>query len=239
MYARYVTEDVLSVKAQLLDGTATDSESTDYRFITTVDSLVYQQVGFDITINGKTKNLPGTSVYKTIKARKDGQTVAQDPTVFSAASQYFHAFNITNISKTAFRTDIRVSAFWKTADGTVVNGPERTFTVISGVYGGKKLVALTFDDGPKEGIFPAYLKLMQQYNWRSTFFVLGGRVNGQPQMLADGLAAGMEYANHSFSHTNFDTLTAEQIQNELQTTADAIDGATTEKPRLPARVCLL
>ena len=232
VYARYVTEDVLSVKAQLLDGTATSSEITDYRFVTTVDSLVYQQVGFDITINGKTKNLPGTSVYKTIKARKDGQTVALDPTVFSAASQYFHAFNITNIPKTAFRTDIRVSAFWKTADGTVVYGPERTFTVISGVYGGKKLVALTFDDGPKESIFPAYLKLMQQYNWRSTFFVLGGRVNGQPQMLADGLAAGMEYANHSFSHTNFDTLTAEQIQNELQTTADAIDRASDGKAKI-------
>ena len=232
VYARYVTEDVLSVKAQLLDGTAAASESTDYRFITTVDSLVYQQVGFDITINGKTKNLPGTSVYKTIKARKDGQTVAQDPTVFSAVSQYFHAFNITNIPKTAFRTDIRVSAFWKTADGTVVHGPERAFTVISGVYGGKKLVALTFDDGPKESIFPEYLKLMQQYNWRSTFFVLGGRVNGQPQLLADGLAAGMEYANHSFSHTNFDTLTAEEIREELQTTADAINKASDGKAKI-------
>ena len=232
VYARYVTEDVLSVKAQLLDGTVTSSEITDYRFVTTVDSLAYQQIGFDITVNTKTKHLPGTSVYKTIKANKGGQTVAEDPTMFSAVSQYFHAFNITNIPKTAFRTDIRVSAFWKTADGTVVNGPERTFTVISGVYGGKKLVALTFDDGPKEGIFPAYLKLMQQYNWRSTFFVLGGRVNGQPQMLADGLAAGMEYANHSFSHTNFDTLTAEQIQNELQTTADAIDRASEGKAKV-------
>lgn len=231
-YAKYVTEDVLSVKAQLLEGTATASDTTDYRFVTTVDSLTYQQVGFDITVNGKTKNLPGTSVYKTVKSSKNGKIVYEDPTVFSAVSQYFHTFTITNIPNDAFHTDIRVSAFWKTADGTVVNGPERTFTVVSGVYGGKKLVALTFDDGPKEGIFPEYLKLMQQYNWRSTFFVLGGYVNGRPQMLADGLAAGMEYANHSYSHTNFDTLTAEQIQNELQMTADAINNASDGKAKV-------
>ncbi len=128
-YAKWVTEDVLSVKAQVLAGTTAASESTDLRFLTTVDSLDYQKIGFRITINGNTNTPASTSVYKTITARSDGAVVAKDPTVFSEVSEYFHTYTITKIPSSAFGTEITVTPCWTTLDGTVANGVARTLTV--------------------------------------------------------------------------------------------------------------
>lgn len=128
-YAKWVTKDVLSVKAQVLAGTTTASESTDLRFLTTVDSLDYQNIGFRITINGKTNTPASTSVYKAITARSNGAVVAKDPTVFSEVSEYFHTYTITKIPSSAFGTGITVTPYWTTLDGTVANGVARTLTV--------------------------------------------------------------------------------------------------------------
>lgn len=99
---------------------------------------------------------------------------------------------------------------------------------IKGGTAGRKLVALTFDDGPNE-YFPEYLSLFEEYNWRCTFFVLGGYVSGNSEMVADCLEAGMEFANHSYSHRNFTDLTDEEIREELQTTENLIELATNRK----------
>ena len=129
VYAKWVTEDVLSVKAQVLADTTAASASTDLRFLTTVDSLDYQNIGFSITINGKTNSPSSTSVYKSITARNGGAVVAKDPTAFSEASEYFHTYTITNIPSSAFATEIAVTPYWTTLDGTKVTGVARTLTV--------------------------------------------------------------------------------------------------------------
>lgn len=129
VYAKWVTEKVLSVKAQVLADTTEASESTDLRFLTTVDGLDYQNIGFSITINGKTNSPSSTSVYKSITARNGGAVVAKDPTAFSEASEYFHTYTITNIPSSAFATGITVTPYWTTLDGTVANGVARTLTV--------------------------------------------------------------------------------------------------------------
>lgn len=133
VYAKFVTEDVLSVKAQLKYGTTANSTSTDYRFVTTVDGLSYQKIGFDITTT-KTTSVPGTTVYKTILARDGEGTISyNDPTVFSEASEYFHTYSITGIPQRDFNVEFKVSAFWITLDGTKVKGPERTLSVNIGL----------------------------------------------------------------------------------------------------------
>ena len=129
VYAKFVTQDVLSVKGQLKTGTTAESLNTDYRFSTTVDSLNYQNIGFNITVNGNTKSPSSTTVYKKITARSGDEIIAHDPTVFSAVSQYFHTYTITGIPQSAFAEEIQIAAYWTTLDGTVVTGPARTLTV--------------------------------------------------------------------------------------------------------------
>lgn len=94
-----------------------------------MDGLDYQNIGFSITINGKTNTPASTSVYKTITARSNGAVVAKDPTAFSEASEYFHTYTITNIPSSAFATEIAVTPYWTTLDGTKVTGVARTLTV--------------------------------------------------------------------------------------------------------------
>ena len=138
-YAKFVDADVLSVKAQLAvnDG----DTSASIRFVTTVESLDLQKVGFEISNGSKmadTNKTSGTSVYKTLRAvSKDGlgeTTIDYKPNEeFSPNSAYFKAFTITNISSTKFDTKFTAKAFWVTLDGTKVYGSEISRCVNDGL----------------------------------------------------------------------------------------------------------
>lgn len=135
VYAKFVDANILTVKGQLSAGTTSESESTNLRFVTTVDTLDYQKVGFTITINGKTVNKESGTVYKTIEAGENGVAFGYEPTIFSQYSNYFMTFTITNIKNTAFDTPITVKPYWVTLDGTTVYGTERTLKVSDGLQG--------------------------------------------------------------------------------------------------------
>lgn len=64
----------------------------------------------------------------------------------------------------------------------------------------RKLVALTFDDGPDQTQTPRNLKALQQSGAAATFFVLGKLVDQLPQVTQAIQAAGSEIANHSYDH---------------------------------------
>ena len=156
-YAKLVPEKVLSVKAQLAADTALTTAKTSLRFITTVDSVWYQQIGFDITVAGKrTVNCPGTKVYKTIEAIGSLGSVSYTPEVFHTASAYFYAYTITNIPIGAYSTDIQVSPYWITPDGTKVVGVTRTICVKDGclVASSKEPITEVFHDPSDEYISP-------------------------------------------------------------------------------------
>ena len=62
------------------------------------------------------------------------------------------------------------------------------------------LVALTFDDGPTQAGLDAVLPVLQSRGATATFFLIGGEVEGRPDLAARLKAAGHEIANHSYSH---------------------------------------
>lgn len=135
-YAKYVDAEVHSVKAQvrLLEDGETDV-ARDIRFVTTVDSEDYSQVGFEITMRGKTK-LVGTDdtyVYKKLLALDDRSkvlTYCEPNAVFSKESAFFKAYIIRNIPYTAYESElITVRAYWKTLDGTDVYGEAVTKSI--------------------------------------------------------------------------------------------------------------
>jgi peptidoglycan-N-acetylglucosamine deacetylase len=64
----------------------------------------------------------------------------------------------------------------------------------------EKIVALTFDDGPtKEGV-DAVLPILDRYDAKATFFLIGMHLERSPGQAERLLAAGHELGNHSFSH---------------------------------------
>ena len=82
-------------------------------------------------------------------------------------------------------------------------------------------VAFTFDDGPD--IYTAQVMArLRALNLQATFFVLGSKVQQNPQMLRDAAAAGFGIGNHTYDHQSFTgaststaPLTEAQIQAEL------------------------
>lgn len=94
----------------------------------------------------------------------------------------------------------------------------------------RKLLALTFDDGPNPQITPLVLKTLRQYNAHATFFVLGQCAKAYPALVKAEAAGGHAVESHSWSHPS--SATPEQAAKELGQTAAIIQKLTGKKPQL-------
>lgn len=68
---------------------------------------------------------------------------------------------------------------------------------------GKKVVYLTFDDGPSTTNTPEILNVLDRYNVKATFFTLGKSIEANEEaknILKDIAKRGHAIANHSYSH---------------------------------------
>lgn len=63
-----------------------------------------------------------------------------------------------------------------------------------------KRVFLTFDDGPSTTVTPEILRILDEYNVKATFFVLGSRVELYPDLVKKEYEKGHYIANHGYSH---------------------------------------
>lgn len=98
-------------------------------------------------------------------------------------------------------------------------------------YKGKKLIALTFDDGPSNNT----LKLLDELNKRdvkATFFVLGSRVGNFEDVIIKAYQDGHQIGSHTFSHKNLFYLTEEEIKNEIEKTNNAIYNVIGVRPTI-------
>ena len=64
----------------------------------------------------------------------------------------------------------------------------------------EKLIALTFDDGPTPGITEWILAMLEKYDAKATFFVLGKNVEAYPDLFRRIVDAGHKVGNHTYSH---------------------------------------
>lgn len=65
----------------------------------------------------------------------------------------------------------------------------------------KRMVALTFDDGPDPGFTPQVLDILKSLNARATFFCVGRLVESNPEIVKRIHEEGHLLANHGFEHT--------------------------------------
>lgn len=65
-----------------------------------------------------------------------------------------------------------------------------------------KGIALTFDDGPSPDSTPIVLRLLKEYNFKATFFVIGRKAQQHPELISTILAHGHTIGNHSWDHDN-------------------------------------
>ena len=95
----------------------------------------------------------------------------------------------------------------------------------------QNVVALTFDDGPDIETTPKILKVLQQYNAKATFFVLGQRAEELPGRIAQIAYEQHEIGSHGYSHRWLTRITEEELNEEIVRTETLIE-AVAPKPRL-------
>lgn len=94
----------------------------------------------------------------------------------------------------------------------------------------KKMVAITFDDGPHFANTQAIMAEFEKYNGRATFFMLGQNVGYNPEVVQDVYKRGFELGNHSWDHADLRTLDRKGVIDEIYDTQDAIYKLTGHEP---------
>lgn len=95
---------------------------------------------------------------------------------------------------------------------------------------GSKFVALTFDDGPGYDSTQRILNVLAKYNAKGTWFVLGSKVDANPDMLKKIDAAGHEVANHSYSHPNLVELDLTSALQNINSASSSIKKVISKSP---------
>lgn len=90
-------------------------------------------------------------------------------------------------------------------------------------YTGKKLVALTFDDGPNLDTTPAVLDILEEHGVVASFYLIGKLVNEDTKPVMERqLELGCEINNHSWNHNFMNEYKTEEIQDEITKTNEKI-----------------
>lgn len=96
----------------------------------------------------------------------------------------------------------------------------------------KKIIALSFDDGPHPEYTIQILDLLKQYNAKATFFVLGMHAESYPDIIRREASEGHEIGNHSYSHINMRKASKKVIKEEFEKTQEIIYSISNIRPKL-------
>ena len=81
--------------------------------------------------------------------------------------------------------------------------------------GESRKIALTFDDGPHPRYTDMILDILQKYNVKATFFVIGKNAELYPEPLRRAVREGHEIANHTYSHLYYDKSGIEKYTEDI------------------------
>jgi peptidoglycan/xylan/chitin deacetylase (PgdA/CDA1 family) len=96
----------------------------------------------------------------------------------------------------------------------------------------RKVVALTFDDGPNPPNTEALLDVLAQHDVKATFFLKGRNVEAFPGSVLAVAGAGHEIGNHSYSHRPMISLSKEDMLDEVVRTNQLIENLLGYRPAL-------
>lgn len=109
------------------------------------------------------------------------------------------------------------------ASGGAITVPDSVPVTITKWPTGKKMIAITYDDGPHPTITPTLIKLLKQKRAKATFFLLGQQVKAYPKVAAQLNDPDFEIANHSYTHPQLTKLSAAGVKSELSKTEGLIE----------------
>lgn len=90
--------------------------------------------------------------------------------------------------------------------------------LITQIHTPEKVVALTYDDGPSPEHTNQLLTLLERLQVKATFFVVGEKIEENPEILKSIVEQGHELGNHSYSHPEMIWKMPGFIKSEIEKT---------------------
>lgn len=97
----------------------------------------------------------------------------------------------------------------------------------------KKVIYLTFDDGPSPYTQPV-MNVLRRYNARATFFMLGQNAATNRSLINAVRWSGHAIGNHTYTHPNMTTITPAEMVTEMKRTDNVIGRTTCMRPPFQA-----
>lgn len=94
----------------------------------------------------------------------------------------------------------------------------------------RKVVFLTFDDGPIPEVTPWVLDTLDRYGIKATFFMVGDNVRRHPELLEEVRRRGHAVGNHTMHHLQGMKVTAYRYMHDISEANDLIDSLLFRPP---------
>lgn len=96
----------------------------------------------------------------------------------------------------------------------------------------ERIAALTFDDGPHPEFTPRLLALLEKYQARGTFFMVGEMASHYPKLVRRIADAGHAIGNHSWDHPSFPAISSRERVRQIRACEEVIgsDGQKLFRP---------
>ena len=175
--------------------------------------------------------LTGCSIYNDINDYLTETTVSETVQVSSENTESIpEQASISNIDESEIESESTNSYSGTNnqdsianEEKSIVSEEEQATTVQPAQTQEKKLVAITFDDGPSK-YTSELVDILTANGVKATFFLVGSNINNYSDAVVKSYQAGNEIGIHTYSHTSFTKMTIEEIQNELAKTRALLDG---------------
>ena len=96
----------------------------------------------------------------------------------------------------------------------------------------EKLVSLSFDAAWGNEDTQSLIDILSSHNVKATFFLVGQWVEKYPESVKALADAGEEVMNHSESHPHLNSLSADEVQAQVNACSDRIEAITGVRPTL-------
>ena len=96
----------------------------------------------------------------------------------------------------------------------------------------KPTIAITFDDGPNATTTMEVLDILEKYQVRASFFLIGTNINDEPaKSVKRAFDLGCDIESHSKTHSYMDKMTADEIKDEVAYVNDKVKEITGTTPK--------
>lgn len=94
----------------------------------------------------------------------------------------------------------------------------------------KRLLALTFDDGPDETYTPQLLQVLAEYGAKATFYMIGSSIESYSSVAREVHSHGHEIGNHTYNHPHLTKIAPAERKEQLERTDALIKELTGSSP---------